>query len=575
MVDGRQLGKSHRPDSPRESPVTPLLALLMALTWPHDPASLTAACSNAVAELNGRVAAIAARSSGYTFANTVLALENATADARDRLAAERFVWAVAGDAALVDASRDCRTALRQTMVDVLANQRLYAALASVANRPPRDAFDRALTLTWADRLKRNGAALNGARHDRYAGYAHELVRVEDAFWRNLARDRTTIRVGRRTVEVDDGTYDFLRSEQDADAREAFYKAYNRRAHDANVPLLERAIALRDRMAHAIGIESWAEYRLHSTVLGGYAQAQQFLAAAAAAYASGRPADGTPPWDVARDDAGSVPPARTIDEALDPLGAAFGLHFTRASDNSWAAGVEGYDVTDESSQRPLGTIYVDLGRRPGKQTSAGAYAVLWPRAARAGAVAIVASWPGRSSSITGDRLVDFDRLAGEAIALLSADVPYETLARASPEREQTVAAIVERFARAEAPSAREMLEQTTIAQIDLDFSSSGSHVDTGAVWQRVASKTFAPLYDPGTYPQVASDEFAGGDAGLLALRPWSQTYAADLYGTLAPDGRIDPKAGERFRRDVLAPGAARRFEDEMRDFLGRDARPVMP
>lgn len=555
--------------------MTPLLALLIALTWPRDPGSVTAACSNAFAQLQSRVGAIAAGAEGYTFANTVLALENAVADARDRIAVERFVWTVAGDGVLVNASRDCRATFRLNMIDVLADRRLYAAVARVAGHPPHDAFDRALTLAWLDRLKRGGAALGGARHDRYVEYARELVRVEDSFWRNLARDRTTIRVGRRTVEVDDGTLDFLRSENDADAREAFFRAYNRRAAAANAPLLERAIALRDRMAHALGVESWAEYRLQATPLGGFAQAQQFLTAAETAYAPGRPPERMAPWDLARDDAGTVSPARTIDEALEPVGAAFGLRFARAAENAWADGVLVYDVTDASTQRSLGTIYIDLARRPGKETAAGAYTILSPRGTRAGGVAIVASWPGRSTSVSGDRLVDFYRLAGRAVTLLSPDVPYESLARVSPGAEQTVEAIFERFGRADARTARSMLEQTALAQIDLAFSSSGSHVDTSAVWQAVATQTFAPLYDPGTYPQTASNAFADGDAGLRALQPWSQTYAADLLETLAPGGRFDPNAGERFSRTVLAPGATRRFEDEMRDFLGRDARPVMP
>ncbi|HEY1975612.1 MAG TPA: M3 family metallopeptidase [Candidatus Baltobacteraceae bacterium] len=555
--------------------MTPVLALLIALIWPRDPASVSGACANAATQLKTSVDTVAARNRGYTFSNTVLPLENAVADARDRVSAERFMWAVAQDGVLAGASRDCRLLFGQTMIDVWDNRRLYAALTRVAAHPPHDAFDRALTLMWVDRLKRGGAAADAARHDRYAGYAHDLARVQDSFWRNLAHDRTTIRAGRRTIEVDNGTYEFLRTERDADAREAFYKAYYRRAADANVPLLERAISLRDRMAHALGVESWAEYRLRSTALGGYAQAQQFLASAATAYASGRPPDGVLPWDLAHDDDAPVPPARTIDDALDPVGTAFGLRFTRNAENVWAAGVARYDVNDESTQRLLGTIYVDLVRRPGKQTAQGAYAILSPRGARPGVVAIVASWPGKPGTVTGDRLVDFYRLMGRAIALALPAVPYESLARVSPESQDTVAAVFERFARPDGPPARVMLEQTAIAQIDLAYSSSGSHVDTSAVWQRIAMATFAPLYDAGTYPQAACDEFVAGDAGVLALRPWSQTYAADLYAVLAPGGRVDSSAAERFRRTVLAPAASRRFEDEMRDFLGRDAHAVMP
>jgi Zn-dependent oligopeptidase len=566
------------------------------VSWPRDPASVGTACENAATELRSRVTVIAARNGGYTFANTVLALENAVADARDRVAAERFVWAVAQDDALVVASRQCRTLLKQTEIDLFANPSLYGAVARVADHLPHSTFDRALTLAWADRLKAGGGALDGSRRDRYVGFARELVNVEDSFWRNLAHARTTIRIdgaqarglpadllsafarnrdGSFVVPVDDGTRTFLRYESDADARKAFYRAYNHRAADVDVPLLERAIALRDRMAHALGMESWAEYRLRSTPLGGYAPAAQFLAKAATAYASGRPPDGTAPWDLSREQADSVIPARGLDDTLESIGTAFGLRITRNSEGAWASGVARYDVSEESSQQSVGTLYVDLARRSGKQTADDAYAILPPRATRSAVVGIVASWPGRSGTIEGARLVDFYRLAGRAVALLTPSVPYETLARVSPESQQTIAAIFERLARADAPSARDMLKQITLAQIDLDFSSSGSHVDTSAVWQRAAAATFTPLYDQGTYPQAASDAFAGGNAGLFVLRPWGQTYAGDLYGSLVADGRFDPKAGERFRHTVLAPGATRTFEDEMRDFLGRDPHSVMP
>jgi Zn-dependent oligopeptidase len=571
-------------------------AAATSVSVPNDAASLMATCASAVGELNSRVAAVAARSGGFTFGNTVLPLENAVADAVDKVAVERFAWTVAQDDAIVDASRECRMSLREATIDVLASRRLYAAVARIANHPPRGAFDRALTAAWAGRLRQGGGGASGARHERYVRDARELIGIEDAFWRDLARDRTTIRIERRQarglppdlvaafarnrdgsflVPVDEGTRSFLRFEDDSDAREAFYRAFNRRAADANVPLLQRAIALRDRMAHALDVETWAEYRLRATALRGYSGAQRFLGAAATAYAPGRPPNGIAPWNLRHSDDDPVPAPRSLDDALAAVGKAFGLHLTRRAETAWASGVARYDVADESSRRPLGSMYVDLARRPGKQTSEGAYAILAPRGTRAGIVAIVASWPGSSGIVSGDRLVDFYRLSGRAIALLLPAVPYETLACISPEAEETIGALFERFARAGPPPARALLEQTAIAQIDLVFSSSGSHVDTSAVWQRVVAATFAPLYDPGTYRQVASEDFIDGEAGLLALRPWSQTYAADLYGRLAIDGTFDPSAGERFRRIVLAAGAVRRFEDEMRDFLGRDPRSVMP
>jgi Zn-dependent oligopeptidase len=63
-------------------------------------------------------------------------------------------------------------------------------------------------------------------------------------------------------------------------------------------------------------------------------------------------------------------------------------------------------------------------------------------------------------------------------------------------------------------------------------------------------------------------YEGGYYGYL----WAQVRADDLYATLAPGGVPDPRAGRRFRDDILAPARSRDPDAEMRAFLGRPADP---
>jgi Zn-dependent oligopeptidase len=341
----------------------PALAARSGPSWPAGAAGLTATCDAQLARYREAIAAIGRRGTRSPFAATVLALEDAAADTADALSAATFAWSVTTDAAVRDASRACRLRWRDASADTLADPKLFAAIASAA--PPRDAADRALARAWKSAMMRGGALLAPAKRDEFLRLAHELDSLEDRFVTNLADDRTTIRAGRRTLPVDDGTFDevLLRS-GDAQLREAFERAYFRRAAAANVPLLERAIAVRDRMSHVLGYESWADYRLAAAAMGGLAQAQQFLAGAAAANAGARPAAGTPAWDAWRGSENEAPP-RSAQSVLDAVAQPFGIRFAPAGAAPWSDDVPAYGVTDSATGANLGTLYLDLYRRSGK------------------------------------------------------------------------------------------------------------------------------------------------------------------------------------------------------------------
>jgi Zn-dependent oligopeptidase len=80
-----------------------------------------------------------------------------------------------------------------------------------------------------------------------------------------------------TVRVSDSTAEpFLSNATDESARRAFSIAYLNIASPANVKLLERAIAVRDRLAHLMGFPTWAAYQLDVRVDRSPAHIMNFL-----------------------------------------------------------------------------------------------------------------------------------------------------------------------------------------------------------------------------------------------------------------------------------------------------------
>ena len=191
--------------------------------------------------------------------------------------------------------------------------------------------------------------------------------------------------------------EFLTQSTNEDARRAYYMAFNNRAAAANVPLLEQAIAVRDRLAHLLGFETWADYRLADRMAGTPARVEKFIGSTTTALqpavasqidamqnavrAENRDSRAVlQPWDVKRGeylvskahavDGNAVrqyfPVQHTIDAVLDVYHTLLGVTFENVVPaDAWAPGVLEYRVLDTASGTLLGITYFDLYPRPGK------------------------------------------------------------------------------------------------------------------------------------------------------------------------------------------------------------------
>ena len=448
------------------------------------PAQIDASCQSEIDAAGKRVDALLRARSARTFKTVVEPLENVIADLGDNLAAQTFLFNVAPDKTVRDASEHCNTAQSGYLAELFARPDLYAALSAAAKsgtaRGPAQAKLLEMHLINA---KRAGAGLPPEQRKRFVEIAKQIADLENVFASNLSNDASTITIakdqaaglkpdlvaglktdadGKLVVPVDESTVtQFLANASSADARKAFYLAFNTRGGQKNVELLRKALALRDESARLLGYANWSAYTLADRMAGTPQRVEKFLTTidagllplardqrARLATLKGAP---LAEWDRAYfSDIGRkqqfnldpeavrqyFPAQHTIDAVLAFYSSMLGLTFTKADDlPRWHPDVVGYRVTDTASGADRGAFYLDLYPRPGKY---GHFANEGPTGRRVmpdGSVrpavnTIVGNWPtpapGKPSLLSHADVLVFFHEFGHNVAALCADTPYETL-----------------------------------------------------------------------------------------------------------------------------------------------------
>jgi oligopeptidase A len=77
----------------------------------------------------------------------------------------------------------------------------------------------------------------------------------------------------------------------------------------------------------------------------------------------------------------------------------------------------------------------------------------------------------------------------------------------------------------------------------------------------------PAYN--RFPNNFSHVFAGGYAAGYYGYKWAEVLSADAYGLFEESGILDPRAGARFRDEILAVGGSRSAAESFRAFRGRE------
>lgn len=641
------------------APAKPAAAVL-PIDWSLSPARIASSCATSIAALRRSADRVVRSKPPRTFASVVVPLENASADFNDDLAAQGFLYNVSTDPAVRKASLKCSTDAGNVLSEIAARPDLYRALADAqASGTAKGAVQAKLTTLWLTALKRSGAGLPDAQRREFVALQQKLTTEQNKFQANLGDDTTTIAItaaqaqplppdfvaaslkktadGGYTVPVNESTIGpFLQNETDAAARKAFYVAYNNRGGDANVKLLEDAIATRDRLGHLMGYPTWAAYVLADKMAGTPARVEGFLSQIDAAILpkarQERDEDaalkGSPleQWDqtyyenqlrktkyaVDQNEIKQYfPVQKVVDSVLGIYQELLGVKFTRVNVPVWQSQVQAYNVADAASNKPLGRFYLDLYPRPGKYDHFANFPVIPRRVLPDGTVrlaesAIVGNWPqpapGKSALLTHGDVETFFHEFGHNMAAVLANEPYETLTNGF--RQDFVEApsqMLENWAwdpgilkRVSAnvttgqPLPDELVtkmiaaryvhyallttQQILYGTVDMKYHTSKPPVDTTAMWKATVAATTPNGFVDGTHPQSEFGHLMGGYDAGYYGYLWSKVYAQDMFSRFKAQGLTSPVAGMAYRNDILAPARLEEPDQEVRTFLGRPMNP---
>ena len=250
------------------------------------PDDVTQGCEDAIAACDAGVDAVVATADGErTFANTLGAMEAATDHVSQASGQYAFMAYVAEDDELREAARASEERIDKYLVDLSFREDLYAAIKAYAGRGEALGPEEARLLEFELRdYRRNGFELPEAERARVRELSDELVSLGVEFQKNISEWDDGILVSRgdlaglpdafidslRTEEVDGETrhrvsldypelFPFMGKARSSELRRELFAKEQVKGGDANVAVLERALAARREMASLLGYESWADY----------------------------------------------------------------------------------------------------------------------------------------------------------------------------------------------------------------------------------------------------------------------------------------------------------------------------
>ena len=422
--------------------------------WHVTPAQLRADCKRQIAVAKQRIDALLAAHMRRTVANTLVPLEDMTADLSDNTVADEFLFSVSTSPEVRKASQDCANQLDAFETEFAARPNAYRAYQQVAaSHTATSPYQTKMLEFYLVGARKSGAGLAPAARKAFVALSQELGRIELDYGDALQTDKTTISINESqvtgldpdfvssltknpdetyTVPVNESTIGrFMRDERDPAARQAYYMAYNLRGGEKNVQRLEHAIALRDRLAHLLGFKDWATYRLSDRMAHDPKRIVSFLndidkrllpvsktelatLAALKAKDTGNPSATIDPWDFSyydnilrktkyAVDSNAIkqyfPVQHVIDSVLAIYSKMLGVTFRKGADDAWlpAPQVLHYTVYDTATGRFIGDTYFDLYPRPGKYEHFANFGMLPNRLlpsgkTRAPMAIIVGNWP---------------------------------------------------------------------------------------------------------------------------------------------------------------------------------------
>ena len=237
----------------------------------YSPKEIYGLCEVALKKLNERL---------DKEVKTAMQLDQVITDFNDEVNPLAFMAYVHNNKAIRDEGRECEEKYNKALIDVFTRRSLYDAVKSTK---PNNSAEKRLVAELKRLFLQNGMALSDADLELYKKLKTELSVKETAFAKNLGEDNTLVHFtdselkglpkdflsrmkkskdGKRIVTTK--STDFIAVMENAslpETRKKMLEAYDSRAGKENVPLLEEAILLRQKLAKLLGYSTWADYRL--------------------------------------------------------------------------------------------------------------------------------------------------------------------------------------------------------------------------------------------------------------------------------------------------------------------------
>ncbi|MDY7226450.1 M3 family metallopeptidase [Hyalangium rubrum] len=280
--------------------------------------------------------------------------------------------------------------------------------------------------------------------------------------------------------------------------------------------------------------------------------------------------------------------------------------------AWAPGVLRYAMSDSASGAPIGHFYLDLAPRSGKFMRPASFTSRLGRQLpsgdyRSSISSIIgngpASEPGKPSLFSHRDAIEFFHEFGHLMHAMLSTAPYASLHGANVRGDFVEApsqmlenwmwqpsilkkvsshvetgqplpdALIEKLiARKHAADGLFWTRQVFLAMYDMTLHGSGPKRDANRLWFELMPP-LTPLPPPptNTLPEASFLPIMGGyDAGYYGY-VWSRVYAQDMFTAFQKGGLESPEVGQRYRREVLAPGATQEPAALLENFLGRPVR----
>ncbi|MEO8280668.1 MAG: M3 family metallopeptidase, partial [Ideonella sp.] len=424
----------------------------------------------------------------------------------------------------------------------------------------------------------------------------------------------------------------MQSAENPATRERMWLAKTNEGGEANLKLLDQITRKRKEYAALFGVTSWDAFVLRRRMAETPARAEAFLADVKAAVEKReleeldqlrtakathleRPASGVQldRWDISfyterlRQQRYAVdqeafrayfPPEQSLQFALRVIERMMGVRYTRVVDaKAWHPEVHTYAVSDTSSGRPLGTLWVDLYPREGKYNHAAVWGLRASSTAlkRTSQAALVVNFDRKG--LTLDELETLLHELGHAVHNNLSATRYSLQAGTSVKRDfveapsqmledwvydKNVLKVFAEVCPACKPVPDELIAKADVARrfgkgvfysrqllyAGYDLGLYGPEPrDPMALWSQMEGAT--PLgHVQGTMFPAGFSHIAGGYSAGYYGYLWSLVVAMDLRTAFARD-KLDPRVGGDYRSKILANGSQRPPADLVRDFLGRD------